>query len=231
MEKKQTKASSRRELALLSQLLQNTLMNSANLNLEHMQQVLEGLQDVQPSSDFDLNHDMRPVGMKFRPAAVLVPIIERGDQVNLVLTKRSAALKHHPGQISFPGGKVDASDDSPVAAALREAREEIGLSGKHVELLGSLPNHETVTGFDVHPFVARIASTFRAVPEAGEVEEVFEVPLAHVLNPQNYLIEGRVWMGQQRWYYVAPYGPYYIWGATARMLRMLADRMADFDAD
>ncbi len=206
-------------------------MKSAKLDLDKLRHALDGLKDVQPSSDFDLNSDMRPVGMKFRPAAVLVPLIERDDQINLVLTKRSAALKHHPGQISFPGGKVDASDNGPVAAALREAQEEIGLASDQVELLGSLPNHETVTGFDVFPFVARVSSSFYAIPEAGEVDEVFEVPLMHVLRRQNYLIEGRVWMGQQRRYYVVPYGPHYIWGATARMLRMLSDRVGAHYAD
>ena len=206
-------------------------MHAAGFDLNRLRNALGGLQDVQPTSDFDLNPGVRPKGMKFRPAAVLVPLVERGAQTNLVLTRRSARLKHHPGQISFPGGKVDGSDPTPLDAAMREAQEEIGLAAEDIDILGTLPNHETVTGFDVHPFVARVNPDFRAMPEAGEVEEVFEVPLSHVLQPQNYVIEGRVWMGQMRRYYVVPYGPYYIWGATARMLRMLADRLENSRAD
>ncbi len=220
-----------RQLALSAQLLQKVPMKPAQIDIDILQSALLGLEDIGPSSDFDLNVEMRPKGMTYRPAAVLVPLIERAGKTFLILTKRSAALKHHPGQISFPGGKVDAQDTGPMAAALREAHEEIGLKAENVEIVGVLPNHETVTGFDVYPYVGCVNSAFRAVPEMGEVEEVFEVPLAHVLSLQNYLVEGRVWMGKMRRYYVVPYGPHYIWGATARMLRMLADRMEAFRAD
>lgn len=184
------------------------------------------------SSDFDLNNDGADASWKFRPAAVLVPIIPAPEGPRLVLTKRAAHLKHHPGQVSFPGGKVETSDNSVEDAALREAFEEIGLSRKHARLIGRLPCHKTVTGFEVHPVVAEISTDFASLNDPGEVEEVFQVPLDHVLNPANYFIEGRIWMGKPRRYYVVPYGPYYIWGATARMLRLLAetvgqDRHAD----
>lgn len=177
------------------------------------------------SSDFDLNAGTPPPVRGYRPAAVLVPLVERGGRLNVLLTKRASHLKNHPGQIAFPGGKVDPGDPSPEAAALREAQEEIGLEPGAAELLGALPHHRTVTAFEVRPFVARIDPGFRPRPAADEVAEVFEVPLAHVADPASYMVEGRFWRGQKRLYYVVPYGPYYIWGATARMLRVFADRM------
>ena len=174
------------------------------------------------SSDFDLNPDITlPPGRVLRPAAVLVAIA--GDR--LILTKRASHLKHHPGQIAFPGGKVDAGDPTPEAAALREAQEEIGLPPEVVEVWGRLPNHETVTGFAITPVLGRVRDAFTPVPEAGEVEEVFTVPLAHVLAPDRFMIERRRWRGEWRRFYTVPYGPYYIWGATARILRGLADRV------
>lgn len=181
--------------------------------------------DGDGSSDFDLNADDARQISTYRPAAVLMPLVERDHGLNLILTKRSSHLKHHPGQIAFPGGKVDDTDASPAAAALREAREEIDLSPDQARILGQMPHHLTVTAFEVHPFVARVDPAFRPVPAEAEVAEVFEVPLAHVTNPANYLVEGRRWRGAKRHYYVVPWGPYYIWGATARMLRMLADRL------
>lgn len=180
-----------------------------------------------PSSDFDLNPGLRPPADKpLRPAAVLVPVWLRPQGAGLILTKRASHLKHHPGQIAFPGGKVDAADASAEAAALREAQEEIGLDPARVRILGTLPVHETVTGFAVTPFVGLIDSPFDPVPEAGEVEEVFTIPLSHALSPARFVIERRQWMGVWRQYYAAPYGPYYIWGATARILRGLAERAA-----
>ena len=181
-----------------------------------------------PSSDYDLNADVKlPEGRKLIPAAVLVAIVERPEGAGVILTKRSSALKHHPGQIAFPGGKVDESDADVVAAALREANEEISLHDDLVTVIGTLPPHETVTGFQVTPVLSLVSTDFSPVPDVGEVGEAFEVPLAHVLDRKNYLIESRRWRGQRRFYFTVPWGPYYIWGATARMLRALADRMAD----
>lgn len=178
------------------------------------------------SSDFDLNPGtVLPDGRKLRPAGVLVPISLVGGTPRLILTKRSSALKHHPGQIAFPGGKVDEGDTSVTDAALREAWEEIGLPRELPQVIGHLPNHETVTGFNVTPVVAVLNEPFVEVPEQGEVAEVFSVPLDHVLKAENYIVESRRWRGMRRHYYTVPFGPYYIWGATARMLRGFADRM------
>lgn len=178
------------------------------------------------SSDFDLNPGtVLPAGRKLRAAAVLVAVQDLGFGPRVVLTKRSSHLKHHPGQIAFPGGKVEIADVTPVAAALREAHEEIGLPPSMVEILGELPSHETVTGFTVTPILARITAKFDPLPEAGEVDEVFSVPLEFVTNPANFRVEARLWRGDWRRYYAVPYGPYYIWGATARILRGLAERM------
>ncbi|MCL4104967.1 UNVERIFIED_CONTAM: hypothetical protein GTU68_018674 [Idotea baltica] len=136
-------------------------------------------------------------------------------------------MKHHPGQIAFPGGKQDAGDATLIETALREAREEIGLPPEHVTVLGTLPAHETVTGFVVTPVLALIDQPFAEIAEQGEVAEVFRTPLPHVLNPANFRVEGRYWRGNMRRYYTVPFGPYYIWGATARILRALADRMQE----
>jgi 8-oxo-dGTP pyrophosphatase MutT (NUDIX family) len=184
------------------------------------------LQNSTASSDFDLNPDVvLPVGRKLRPAGVLVPVIAGPQCAEVLLTKRSSRLKHHPGQIAFPGGKQDEGDADVIAAALREAEEEVGLPRGHVEVLGTLPTHETVTGFLVTPVIGWIDRDFDVVPEPGEVAEVFRVPLAHVTDVALFTIQSRRWRGTRRHYYTVPFGPYYIWGATARILRGLAHRM------
>ena len=176
------------------------------------------------SSDFDLNPEVvLPPNRLLRPAAVLVAYQMVSGVPYLVLTKRSLALKHHPGQIAFPGGKCDAADQDITHTAQREAWEEIGLAPDTVEIIGHLPPHETVTGFAVTPVLGWVKSAFEPIAEKGEVAEVFMVPLGHVTNLENYLVQSRRWRGQRRHYYTVPYGPYYIWGATARILRRIIE--------
>lgn len=177
-----------------------------------------------PSSDHDLNPGtVLPEGRRLRPAGVLVPIEVVDGAARLWLTKRSSALKHHPGQVAFPGGKKEESDADITAAALREASEEIGLHPENVEVLGAWSSHETVTNFVMTPILGRVRRAFTPVAERGEVEEVFSVPLDHLLDAARFDIQYRRWRGDRRYYYTVPYGPYYIWGATARILRSLAD--------
>lgn len=182
--------------------------------------------EIGASSDFDLNPGFAlPENRKLRPAAVLVPLIERGNGLHVFLTKRASTLQHHPGQVAFPGGKVDETDANPSAAAIREAEEEIGLPSGHARVLGELASHETVTSFLITPIVAEVTREFWPRPEPGEVDEVFTVPFSYLMQPEHFRIESRMWRGVRRRYYTIPYGPYYIWGATARILRGLAERM------
>jgi 8-oxo-dGTP pyrophosphatase MutT (NUDIX family) len=183
------------------------------------------------TSDYDLNPDKNPGargrGARLRPASVLVPLVERGPELRVILTRRAARLKHHPGQVAFPGGKQEPGDPTALDAALREAREEIGLMPAQVEVLGAFDLHETVTNFRVTPFVGLVAAGFAPVADRAEVDEVFEVPLGFLLAPSNFQVHGRHWQGVWRRYHAIPYGPHYIWGATARILKTLAERMRE----
>ena len=192
--------------------------------LEHLRLALKKPGDG--SSDFDLHPDVNlPEGRKLRPAGVLIAILTISGAPQVLLTKRASGLKHHPGQIAFPGGKQDPVDVDQVDAALREANEEVGLPRDLAQVIGTMPPHETVTGFQVTPVIAIIRGPFVLRPEAGEVEEAFFVPLSHLTASENYIIESRRWRGTRRHYFAVPWGPYYIWGATARMLRALAARL------
>ncbi|HKW79437.1 MAG TPA: CoA pyrophosphatase [Casimicrobiaceae bacterium] len=155
------------------------------------------------------------------PAAVLVPLVNRTDGLTVLFTERSADLPDHPGQISFPGGRIEADDADAVAAALREAEEEIGLSRDRVQPLGSLAEYETVTGFRVSPIVGWIEPPLTLEPDPIEVADIFEVPLAFLLEPANQQRHFRMFGDVRRDYYAIPYRERYIWGATAAMLLML----------
>ncbi len=168
------------------------------------------------------DHDLNEVGMRpdppLKPAAVLVPLIERKEGFTILLTERAADLRAHAGQISFPGGRIDPEDVSPEDAALREAHEEIGMPRENAELLGRLDTYEVRTGFAVTPVVGLVDPAFDIVFEPGEVADVFEVPLAFILDPDNHERHSRVLRGKRRYFYVLPYEDRYIWGATAGML-------------
>ena len=181
---------------------------------------------VSGRGDLDGNPGMG-MASSLRDAAVLVPLVDRPDGPTLLLTQRTAHLNAHAGQISFPGGGVEPDDVDPVATALRETEEEIGLSRAHVHVLGRLDTYTTRTGFRVVPVVARVVPPFALTPDPNEVAAIFEVPMNFILNPASRVRESREFMGTLRHFWAFPYGERYIWGATAGMLVNLCDVLAD----
>lgn len=178
--------------------------------------------------DHDLNPGLALSGedvRKFRRAAVLIPVVDRPEGATVILTRRTAHLPAHGGQIAFPGGKVEAGDATPVCTALREAREEIGLSGSFVKPLGLLDCYHTSTGFNVVPVLAAIRLGFSLTPDGTEVDEIFEVPLEFLMSPENHERRTVYWQGRMRNFHAITYGRYYIWGATAGILHNLYERL------
>ena len=159
-----------------------------------------------------------------RPAAVLIPVVDH-PQPTVLLTQRSAHLNDHAGQISFPGGKIDAIDASPLDAALREAEEEIGLSREFIDPIGYLDLYATGFGFRILPTVARVKPGFKLRINQAEVDDAFEVPLAFLMDPANHQVHSKEFRGMERSYYAMPFAERYIWGATAGMLRVLYERI------
>lgn len=158
-----------------------------------------------------------------KAAAVLMPILQpaMGAPLRLLLTKRTAHLRDHPGQISFPGGGLNPGE-GPIEGALREAQEEIGLDPSRVEVFGQMPLYQTGTGFDVSPMIGFVQHPGDLVADAGEVAEIFEVPLDFILDPRNMWQETRFYRGAWRSFMAVPWSGYYIWGATAGMLAQLS---------
>jgi 8-oxo-dGTP pyrophosphatase MutT (NUDIX family) len=179
-----------------------------------------------PRGDLDLDPVLwQRAGVKAtRPAAVLVPVIDRPEPT-VLLTLRTADLSSHAGQIAFPGGKIEPSDPSPVAAAMREAEEEIGLERGLVDPIGHLDLFLTFSGFRILPTVARVDPSLRLALNRSEVDEAFEVPLAFLMDAQNHALHSRDWKGVVRRYYAMPFGERYIWGVTAGILRNLYERV------
>ena len=179
-----------------------------------------------PRGDHDLNPDFYDPKQVLVSAAVLVPIIERETGATLLFTRRTDHLDMHAGQISFPGGRVEAGE-SISEAALRETEEEVGLPRRHVTLVGQLDTYVTRTGIEVSPLVGVVRPPFPIVPDSFEVAEVFEVPLNFFLDTRNRAMHSRMYQGRERHFYAFPFGEYYIWGATAGMLVNLAEVLAD----
>ena len=159
-----------------------------------------------------------------RKAAVLVPVIDHPEP-SVLLTMRTSDLPSHPGQIAFPGGKMDSTDASPLAAALREADEEIGLDSSLIDPIGYLDLYLTFSGFRILPVVARVVPNFALKINASEVADAFEVPLSFLMSPENHKRGSRDWRGVRREYYEMPFGERYIWGVTAGILRNLYEKV------
>lgn len=165
-------------------------------------------------------------GRTFRDAGVLFGIVDRGDDdLHIILTERPKSMPTHAGQVALPGGKVDRTDAGPVAAAIREAEEEIGLNPDHVEIIGKSDLYLTRTGFSITPVIGLIPSDFEARPDPHEVDDVFETPLSFLMNPANHHEKTAFWNGAERSYLEMPHNGRYIWGVTAGMIRALYERL------
>lgn len=182
------------------------------------------------ASDFHFEDDLdRPPSRLLRPAAVLVPIIERADDLTILLTRRADHLESHSGQVAFPGGKMHDEDTDPIATALRETREEVGIAESHIELVGQLDAYETGTGFIIRPIVGFVAPDVTLTLDPGEVAEAFEVPFSFLMDPANHRRERTFWRGKMREFYEMPYKGQRIWGATAAMLVNFYTRLYEND--
>lgn len=161
-----------------------------------------------------------------RPAAVLIPLVARPEGATVLLTERASTLRSHSGQIAFPGGKIDGPNETPVQAALREAEEEIGLDPSRVTPLGRLDSYLSGSGFRIVPIVAEVSTPFSLTPNPAEVADVFEVPLAFLMDEANHQRQSRVWQGAERHFYEMPWEARRIWGVTAGILRNFYERLA-----
>ncbi|CAA2103204.1 putative Nudix hydrolase NudL [Methylobacterium bullatum] len=195
-----------------------------------------GLSPAPPKVDDPISnprgdHDLDPFGIAIhpgrphRPAAVLVPVIVRDGDLSVLFTVRASHLRDHSGQIAFPGGKIEPSDGSPADAALREAREEIGLHRDDIRILGYLDPYLSATGFLVVPVVGLCAGGVRLTPDPAEVAEVFEVPLARLMDPIRRRLGVGIWQDRPRRYYAIPFGDRMIWGVTAGIVNNLHERL------
>ena len=181
---------------------------------------------VPTRGDYDFNPEFKPPPgpRTLTPAAVLLPIISRAVPT-VLFTRRTATLSKHAGQVSFPGGRVDDDDLSPLEAALRETHEEVGITSNFISVAGFMEGYETGTGFAILPVVGVLHDGFALTPEPSEVAEIFEVPLAFLLDPRNCERRSAEWQGRKREFYAFNYGSHYIWGATAAILVNFAQKL------
>ncbi len=202
------------------------ILNYINDRLE--QDIPETLFDPRTApmnGDHVLNLDVTELAAEIRPAAVLVPIVKYTDRLNLILTTRSAHLSSHPGQVAFPGGKVENDDATIIDTALRETEEEVGILRKNIEILGYLDSYQTATGFRILPIVGIIEEGYSYNIDRNEVEDLFEVPLNFLMSPENHKKESLFWRNKDRHFYSMPYEDRNIWGATAGIIRNLYERL------
>ena len=177
--------------------------------------------------DHTLNPDLAPLfaHVRLRDAAVLIPVVDRGDEASVILTKRTEKLRSHSGQISFPGGRLDPTDPTPEYAALRETEEEIGLSSDFIEVIGRMPDYVSGSGFRIAPVLSVVKPDFMLTINEDEVDDAFEVPLSFLMDPANHNRESRLWQDKERFFYTMPFGDRYIWGITAGIIRTLYERL------
>lgn len=171
--------------------------------------------------------DLLPPDQRRMPAAVLVAVVPRSDGPHVVLTQRTAHLKRHAGQVSFPGGRADADDGGPLQTALREAEEEVGIPPTLLRPIGYLDRYDTITGFRVTPVLAELSPRYVARPDPGEVASVFEVPMAFILDPANRALRSVEYAGRRRDYFEFSYGAHTIWGVTAAILVHLGQQLTE----
>ena len=177
--------------------------------------------------DHSLNPDLKALfaHAKLRDAAVLIPVVDRGDEASVILTKRAEKLRSHSGQVAFPGGRIDPTDPTPEHAALRETEEEIGLAPAYIEVVGRMPDYFTGSGFRIAPILSVVRPDFRLSINPDEVDDAFEVPLAFLMDPRNHTRDSRIWQERERYFYTMPFGERHIWGVTAGIIRTLYERL------
>ena len=202
----------------ISARLSNTKIGRWGSGMTRCERIIRG--------DNDLNPQMF-MPTETKAAAVLVPLVLHEEEITVLLTQRTNHLKAHAGQVSFPGGRVEKTDDSREAAALRETEEEIGVTREHIELIGHLDIYMTRTGYEITPVVGFVRPPFQVTPDPFEVAEVFEVPLNFLIAPANHQLMAREDKGTKRQFYAMQYQGRYIWGATAGMLVNLSELLAN----
>ena len=183
-----------------------------------------------PLANYDQSHTARirqrvASSKSLKRAAVLIPLVPRGDTFNVVFTRRARHLKHHPGQIAFPGGRYEPQDVDLIETAIRETKEETGILCNRNHILGQLPSLPTISGFLVTPYLSTVPENYRPALDPNEVDDLFEVPIQYLLNPANMRTERVTIDGVNHNIYAIPYSNYSIWGATAQMIKLLSNQL------